>query len=78
MAANLTFEKFVGTKITDDLVAQAAELFSCHYGVWGSIAEEKIGVHQGQSFLFLKSWQREVPTDFRCPSHTQISLTEFD
>ena len=28
-------EIFQGDEITEDVVSQAAELFSSHYGVWG-------------------------------------------
>jgi hypothetical protein len=42
-------EKFVSADIPDEIIAQAAELFSLHYGVWGSIAKEKTGVHEGKT-----------------------------
>jgi hypothetical protein len=80
MAAKIRLEKFVGANITDDLVEQAAELFSYHYGVWGSMAEEKMGVNQGKTSPLLKACHRELPLDFGHPYHThsQISLTEVD
>ncbi|KAE9378623.1 hypothetical protein N431DRAFT_396406 [Stipitochalara longipes BDJ] len=40
-------EKFAGSDITDEMISQAASLFSSHYGVWGSVAAEKMGVKQG-------------------------------
>jgi hypothetical protein len=51
-----TTEKFVGADITDEIVTQAANLFSLHYGVWNSIAKEKMGVHEGKTSPLLKSY----------------------
>jgi GNAT superfamily N-acetyltransferase len=73
-----TIEKFVGADITDEIIAQAADLFSLHYGVWGSIAKEKMEVHEGKTSPLLKSYHRELPPDCGHSSHTQISLTEVD
>jgi len=33
-------EKFMGDDISDDLIVQAAELFSLHYGIWGEWPKE--------------------------------------
>jgi len=73
-----TTEKFVGAEITDMIVTQAADLFSLHYGVWNSIAKEKMGVHEGKTSPLLKSYHRELPPDCGRSSHTQIWLTEVD
>ena len=42
-------EKFVGSNITGEMISQAASLFSSHYGVWGSVAAEKIGKKEGET-----------------------------
>jgi len=41
--SNIEVEQFEGTEITDDLLASAVKLFSENYGVWGSLAESKMG-----------------------------------
>jgi hypothetical protein len=55
-------EKFSGGEITDEMIAQAAELFSSYYGVWGSVAAEKMGVKQGKlSFsMFPRDWNNAI------------------
>lgn len=39
----LIFEKYDGKEVTDELVAEAATLFSNNYGVWGEQAAENMG-----------------------------------
>ena len=36
-------EKFEGAAITDEIIVEAAKIFSAHYGVWGSQAAEQMG-----------------------------------
>ncbi|KAJ5894876.1 hypothetical protein N7495_006567 [Penicillium taxi] len=40
--SNEKYLKFEGNQITDDIVEDAANLFSSNYGVWGPIAEQKM------------------------------------
>jgi hypothetical protein len=42
-------ESFVGSDITNEMISQAASLFSSHYGVWGTVAAEKMGVKEGKT-----------------------------
>jgi hypothetical protein len=44
-------EKFVRPDITEEMICQAADLFSSNYGTWGMIAVEKMGVKQGETSL---------------------------
>jgi len=37
------FETFKGESITDKLLEEAARLFSYNYGMWGPLAEQKMG-----------------------------------
>jgi hypothetical protein len=37
------FEKFEGEAITDEMFKAAGKLFSNNYGVWGPLAESKMG-----------------------------------
>lgn len=43
MGMNLEFQKFEGYHITEDILAEAAQLFSKHYGIWGKDAAELVG-----------------------------------
>jgi hypothetical protein len=38
-----TFHKYEGENISDNILCDAAKLFSENYGVWGPIAESKMG-----------------------------------
>lgn len=42
-------DKFEGAGITDDIVKSAAKLFSENYGIWGPLAEDQMGVKNGES-----------------------------
>jgi hypothetical protein len=44
-------EKFIGPEITDEMISQAADLFSSNYGIWGIIAAERSGVKQGEASI---------------------------
>lgn len=43
MSSTLIFTKHEGAAITDEQIKNAALLFSSNYGVWGPMAESKIG-----------------------------------
>ena len=43
-------EKYEGTQITDDMLREAAELFSGHYGTWGHADQVKPASKRGQYF----------------------------
>lgn len=44
MESETSFEKFDGKEITDDILKEAVELFSKHYGIWGPLAESNLGM----------------------------------
>ena len=37
------FEKCDGSRVTDDMLQEASQLFSKHYGVWGDHAAQVVG-----------------------------------
>lgn len=37
------FEKYDGCSVTDDMLQEASQLFSEHYGVWGKHAAQVVG-----------------------------------
>ena len=41
--AKKVYERYDGAQITDDMLQEAAELFSKNYGVWGKQAVEFVG-----------------------------------
>jgi hypothetical protein len=43
MSATIIIKKFRAHDVSEDMITQAAELFSSNYGVWGPLAEEKMG-----------------------------------
>ena len=43
MSGTLVIEKIQGYDVSEDMLSQAAELFSSDYGIWGPLAEEKMG-----------------------------------
>ena len=43
MPGTIVIEKIQGHDVSEDMLAQAAELFSSDYGIWGPLAEEKMG-----------------------------------
>jgi hypothetical protein len=46
--ASISIQKFEGSAFTNEILGDAVQLFSSNYGVWGSIAAEKMGVEQGK------------------------------
>lgn len=43
MTSTIVIEKVQGHDVTEEMIAQAAELFSSDYGIWSPHAEEKMG-----------------------------------
>ena len=43
MPGTIVIEKIQGNDVSEEMIAQAAELFSSNYGIWGPLAEEKMG-----------------------------------
>ncbi|KAI4652383.1 hypothetical protein J4E93_002585 [Alternaria ventricosa] len=43
MPGTIVIEKIQGHGVSEEMLAQAAELFSSDYGIWGPLAEEKMG-----------------------------------
>jgi hypothetical protein len=43
MSGTINIEKLQARDVSEDMITQAAELFSSNYGVWGPLAEEKMG-----------------------------------
>ena len=41
MSRVTTFQKFTDAEISEEVIQQAAELFSSNYGVWGPYAQER-------------------------------------
>lgn len=37
------FEKYDGSKVTESILQEAAQLFSAHYGVWSEHAAKAVG-----------------------------------
>jgi hypothetical protein len=48
---SIVVEKFESSLITDEMISDAAKLFSSNYGVWGSVAAEKMGAWAKQGEL---------------------------
>jgi hypothetical protein len=54
MMSSVIIEKFEGRSITDEMLSDAAKLFSLNYGVWGPSAAEKMGKFAKQgTYAFL-------------------------
>ena len=53
MAAEISYERFAGEHVTTEMLDAAAKLFSAHYGVWGSLAAERV-VSQLFSVMLLR------------------------
>jgi hypothetical protein len=60
-------EKFEGSLITDEMLSDAAKLFSSNYGVWGPLAKEKVGVwaKQGEFVFTFSAGRRMSDMDVR-------------
>jgi len=43
MSGTIVIEKIQGHYVSEEMIAQAAELFSSNYGIWGPLAEERMG-----------------------------------
>jgi len=43
MPPTISYETFSGEDMNEDMLQQAADLFSSNYGVWGKGASEKMG-----------------------------------
>lgn len=43
MSAIYTFERIQASEVSDTMLVEAASLFSTAYGVWGSLAPQKMG-----------------------------------
>jgi hypothetical protein len=43
MSGAPSIERVQAPDVSDEMIAQAAELFSSMYGVWGALAAEKMG-----------------------------------
>ena len=37
------FEKYDGSRVTEDMLQEASQLFSDHYGVWGEHTTQAVG-----------------------------------
>jgi hypothetical protein len=42
MSSTTTFDKVQASSVSDQMIAEAAQLFSSAYGVWGPLAAEKM------------------------------------
>jgi len=62
-------EKFDGSLITDEMLSDAANLFSANYGVWGPLAKEKMGVwaKQGEFMFTFTAGRRKLNVRYGCP-----------
>jgi len=43
MSGTIVIEKIQGHDVSEEMIAQAVELFSSDYGIWGPLAKEKMG-----------------------------------
>jgi hypothetical protein len=48
MSTTFTFAKLQAGDVSQAMLAEAAKLFSSAYGVWGPLAEEKLGAFAKQ------------------------------
>jgi len=64
-----TFYKYEIERVTDDMLQDAAKLFSENYGIWGPVAEQNMGVFAKQGRRIRMSPQRLkdqcIPTSAR-------------
>jgi hypothetical protein len=75
MSSDFKFEKLPAANVTQAMVVEAAKLFSSAYGVWGPLAEAKMGpfAKQGSkfpdffSFSFSDSFPRSTCEDVTNP-----------
>ncbi|KAJ5894754.1 hypothetical protein N7495_006445 [Penicillium taxi] len=75
---SVVFEKFEGTEISDEIIKDAAKLFSSSYGVWGLLAATKMGVFAkpGQRVrMSLKILKEQcLPTSNACNTYVRVKV----
>jgi hypothetical protein len=54
MSTSFVYEKLPSSEVSKTMLAEAASLFSSAYGVWGPLAEEKMGAFAKPGMSILK------------------------
>jgi hypothetical protein len=54
MSTSFVYEKLPSSQVSTTMLAEAASLFSSAYGVWGPLAEERMGAFAKQGMSILK------------------------
>ena len=55
MSSVITFEKVLASEVSDEMINEAAQMFSSSYGVWGPLAAEKMNNKFCKPGMFLFS-----------------------